>query len=132
MPKETTSETPEAAPANEPESAPASPPSDGVAPPTGADEEGWQEQTAHYFEFTKGGQSIAGKLRSAEPIMFDGRPVQRYTLETAQGNFAFLGGAQLDPQMSAVEVGTMVKIVYEGTAKTRSGFGAKMFRVFTK
>ncbi len=55
-----------------------------------------------------------------------------YTIETQDGVVRLIGCTDLDSQMSKVEIGTMVKIVYEGEFKTKAGHFMSRCQVFTK
>lgn len=53
-----------------------------------------------------------------------------YYIENKEGTFMVWGTTVLDDRMSVVEVGNLVKIEFKGTAPTKFGKDAKIFKVF--
>ncbi len=77
-------------------------------------------------------QEIAGVLESVERVNMQGGPVGRYKIEREDGlKVGFLGGAILDDKLGGLEIGTDVRIVFDGFEKAKPGKSPmKLFRVY--
>lgn len=77
-------------------------------------------------------QELAGVLDSSELVNMQGGRVGKYKIELENGEkVGFLGGAILDDKLGSVEIGTDIKIVFDGFEKAKPGKSAmKKFQVF--
>lgn len=72
---------------------------------------------------------IIGKLKTVREGQFGNKV---YDLETKEGDKTVFGTAILDSKMESVKLNSEVKIVYLGEIKTKNGWMAKNFKVYTK
>jgi len=98
----------------------------------------WEEKSATKVNFgdtgdkdsrkVKIGQTLEGRILSAEETTLDGRP-HNYTLDEGDGKLVtFLGTASLD-RLLKDEVGQLVRVKYLGDVKSGGGFMVKQFAV---
>lgn len=105
----------------------------------------WQEKKMSEFNdtftFAKKGDTLEGRYEGSHEITTGLGESTVHTLKTGQGLIDFFGSGQINWILKDVQVGTMVKIVYNGKvkAKVKAGKGGKKiskevhnFRVYTK
>lgn len=77
------------------------------------------------------GDSIAGVLVNKIPANEEKELNARYVLETKKGLITVWGSAILNDRMHYIELGTIVKIVYEGQDDLGKGKKLNKFKVMT-
>jgi len=94
--------------------------------------EGWREVTPEFYEFKEAGQELIGILSGRSMINIQGTEVSRWVVNTPNGMVSFLGGVSLDPLLEGIEMGTLIKLIFQGLQPTAKGTSVKTFRVFVK
>lgn len=81
--------------------------------------------------FLNDGDSVEGKVTAIGEGNYNNKI---YTIATKDGDKRVFGSAMLDRlcAQANVVVGSEVKFVYKGMARTSKGFPMKLFEVFTK
>lgn len=88
-----------------------------------------QEVETDFFRFQNPGDTLVGKLIEKGEKPIQGSPAGHYVFETEDGrHIACHGSMQLDDKMKPVNVGSIVRIEYDGDQKTANG-SMKMFSV---
>lgn len=95
-------------------------------------EDEWQEKTADFITFDEKGQELLGCLTGIDEITLHDTKVRRARIETQTGVKSFLLGAQLEPLLLTVPVGTIIKVRYLGEVKSSIGRRVKQYKVWTK
>lgn len=94
----------------------------------------WKKVNSNFMKLENPGDSIEGKLVKKDALYFAGQelPTGRYTfaVETSDGpvNKTILGTVGLDEMLSEIEIGTLVKVTFDGVEKTK---GKRDFRRYT-
>ena len=88
----------------------------------------WETVEPQVWKPMKEGDQIEGKLVSKK-TKIGVNDSNAYYIENETGTWMVWGSTVLDDRMSVVEVGSLVKIEYKGTAPTRFGNDAKIFKV---
>jgi hypothetical protein len=88
----------------------------------------FQKVEAILWKPTKSGEEIVGKLLKVETGKKFNNQV--YTLETRDGLVNIFSTAVLQDRMKYVELGSRVKIIFNGNAPNKKGQDTKMFEVF--
>ena len=88
----------------------------------------FQKIDAILWKPIKSGDEIIGKLLKVETGKKYNNQV--YTLETRDGLANIFSTAVLQDRMKYVEIGSKVKIVFNGNAPNKKGQETKMFEVF--
>lgn len=94
----------------------------------------WMSTEGDVQRFEKDGDSVEGKLvaiRDGSYYRPDGGKSRIYDIETKEGVKTIFGTMILERNMSTVEVGSEVKIIYHGLVNTKRGTQAKKFEVLT-
>jgi hypothetical protein len=97
------------------------------------EKDGWKEQSDGEVVKLEPGESITGKLVD-KSISHKYNDCGIYKLKQDDNPVpkVILGSKQLDRVMAAIEVDTLVKIVFEGTTPSDKGNAMKVFKVYTK
>ena len=90
---------------------------------------GWKEITTEKISFEDVGMEITGRLMAKGKATMTSGEVGTYVLQTAEGDKSFLGTTQLDRALAGVQLGELVRIVYQGQVKTTQGRRMKTFQV---
>lgn len=71
------------------------------------------------FKFTEAGQSFIGKYLKHETISFGGGdPFEAFDFLTETGEQSFSGGVSFAQAMELVEIGSIIRVTYQGKVKT--------------
>ena len=90
----------------------------------------WDEITTEKLSFEEPHQEVIGRLMAkGKAKMASGNDVGTYIIATDQGDRSFLGTTILDQALAGVQIGELIRIVYEGQIKTTQGRRMKSFRV---
>jgi hypothetical protein len=85
---------------------------------------------ARRVQFEKKGDNLEGHLvEKATLNTKDGKPFKKYTFKTKQGIVSTLGSHQLDSGLSQVEVGSLVRVTFQGLKRLNGGKSVKLFDV---
>jgi len=90
---------------------------------------GWKEITTEKISFEDVGMEVTGRLMAKGEAQMTSGTVGTYVLQTAEGDKSFLGTTQLDRALAGVQLGELVRIVYQGQVKTTQGRRMKTFQV---
>lgn len=76
------------------------------------------------------GDSISGKYLGQSDINgTNDKPFTIYKLKNSDGELISVSGASLEARMATIPVGTKIKVIYKGTAKSKFNTPMKMFEV---
>lgn len=86
--------------------------------------------SARRVQFDNKGDVLEGHLvEKATLTSKDGKPFKKYTFKTEEGIVSTLGSHQLDTGLSQVEVGSLVRVTYQGVKRLNGGKSVKLFDV---
>lgn len=95
----------------------------------------WKKVSSNFVKLEKEGESIEGILTKKSPLYFQGQelPTGRYTFNCPgeKGEViskTILGTVGLDEQMADIDVGTKVRVTFDGVRHEK---GKRDFKLFT-
>lgn len=86
-------------------------------------------ESPDFFRFENVKDSIEGKLLGRDIVTFQNGAVNRYTVETEDGQKKFLGSTVLDDTFANIPDGAFIRVTYIGDKKTASKRTMKDFKV---
>ena len=105
----------------------------GNGPVSDFEQNGWKEQSDGEVVKLEIGDSITGKLvEKSTSHKYNNCGIYKLLQENDPVPKIILGSKQLDRTMALIEIGTQVKIFFEGTKPSDKGNKMKVFKVFIK
>jgi hypothetical protein len=90
----------------------------------------WKQEGERQIKFIEVGESLEGVLVDSEESVLG---VNYYHIQLEDGEIVgTLGSVGLDRLMEGIAIGSEVKIVFDGLAKTKGGQRFKNYKVFVK
>jgi len=90
---------------------------------------GWKEIMTEKISFEEVGMEVIGRVMAKGEAQMTSGTVGTYILQTADGEVSFLGTTQLDRALAGVQLGELVRIIYQGQVKTTQGRRMKTFQI---
>ena len=77
----------------------------------------WKSVDPEFISWTLDGVIVVGDLTDRDTININGREVVRYGIDVEGETKSFLATAQLERKLHGIELGTTVRITYNGLVK---------------